>query len=176
MTYQGLGLGYLTDDKARRPRAGDVPLIRAVRDVRPKSRATLRRWSAVNRSACWDFPPFLRSLEIGEFVGRDVSLTGNRTGSTLTTSTPIRKGAGSGHARRPTCTMPMRRLRTKGFRVPPSPSGCNAGIRVAAVVRSNGTCRGAARHGNKGQVGQLQAVHSRSVSQEPCPDASRVPK
>ena len=35
MTYKSLGLAYLTDEKiGRRPRAGDVPLIRAIREGR----------------------------------------------------------------------------------------------------------------------------------------------
>jgi hypothetical protein len=85
MIYQALGLAYLTDDKAvRRPRAGDVPLIRAVREGRTsylhpievaRDPSPLDRWSIVRLD--WDFPPFLRPLEVGEFVGLDVATTEN---------------------------------------------------------------------------------------------------
>lgn len=83
MTYKGLGLAYLTDEKTvRRPRAGDVPLIRAVREGRTsylhptevaRDPSPLDRWSIVRLD--WDFPPFLRPLEGGEFVGVDTFTT-----------------------------------------------------------------------------------------------------
>jgi hypothetical protein len=87
MTYKNLGVAYLTDDTAaRRPRAGDVPLIRAVREGRTaylhpvevaRDPSPQDRWSIVRLD--WDFPPFLRPLPAGEFVGLDVSTTGNAT-------------------------------------------------------------------------------------------------
>lgn len=76
MIFKGLGLAYLTDEKTvRRPRAGDVPLIRAVREGRTsylhpvevaRDPSPLDRWSIVRLD--WDFSPFLRPLEGGEFV------------------------------------------------------------------------------------------------------------
>jgi hypothetical protein len=89
MTYQGLGLAYLTDDKSiRRPRAGDIPLIRLIREGRTsylhptevaRDPSALDRWSLVRLD--WDFPPFLRPLDGGEFVGVDTSTT--ETGTRL---------------------------------------------------------------------------------------------
>jgi hypothetical protein len=85
MTYKSLGLAYLTDDKiGRRPRAGDVPLIRAIREGRTsylhpvevaRDPSPLDRWSIVRLD--WDFPPFLRPLDGGEFVGLSTTTTGN---------------------------------------------------------------------------------------------------
>ena len=75
MTYRGLGLAYLTDGKAARPRAGDVPLIQAIREGRTaylhpvevaRDPSPLDRWSIVRLD--WDFPPFLRPLHAEEFV------------------------------------------------------------------------------------------------------------
>jgi hypothetical protein len=83
---QGRGLGYLTDDQALRLRVGDVPLIRDVREGRTsylnpievaRDPSPLDRWSIVRLD--WDFPPFLRLLENGEFVGLDISPTGDGT-------------------------------------------------------------------------------------------------
>ena len=64
MTYKSLGLAYLTDEKiGRRPRAGDVPLIRAIREGRTsylhpvevaRDPSPLDRWSIVRLD--WDFP------------------------------------------------------------------------------------------------------------------------
>jgi hypothetical protein len=85
MTYQSLGLGYLSNrEVAPRPRVGDVPLIRAIREghtsyLHPVEVAhdfsPLDRWSIVRLD--WDFPPFLRPLEAGEFVALHVSSMGN---------------------------------------------------------------------------------------------------
>jgi hypothetical protein len=92
MTFQfwatyGLGPAYLMDDNvARRPRAGDVPLIRAVREGRTsylhpvevaRDPSPLDRWSIVRLD--WDFPPFLRPLDGGEFVALEASSTGDGT-------------------------------------------------------------------------------------------------
>ena len=75
MTYRGLGLAFLTDGKAARPRAGDVPIIRAIREGRTaylhpvevaRDPSPLDRWSIVRFD--WDFPPFLRPLHAEEFV------------------------------------------------------------------------------------------------------------
>jgi hypothetical protein len=84
---QGRGLGHLTDDKdARRPRVGDLPLIRAIREgqtsyLHPvevaRDPSPLDRWSIVRLD--WDFPPFLRPLQASEFVALDVSSTENGT-------------------------------------------------------------------------------------------------
>jgi hypothetical protein len=93
MTFQyhglayGWGLGYLTDDEtARRPRAGDVPLVRAIREGRTsylhpvevaRDPSPLDRWSIIRLD--WDFPPFLRPLEGGEFVTLHASSTDDGT-------------------------------------------------------------------------------------------------
>jgi hypothetical protein len=87
MTYQSLGLAYLMDDTSmRRPRAGDVPLIRSIREGRTSylhptevahDPSPLDRWSLVRLD--WDFPPFLRPLDGGEFVGVEISTTENGT-------------------------------------------------------------------------------------------------
>jgi hypothetical protein len=87
MTYKSLGLAYLTDDRiGRRPRAGDVPLIRAIREGRTsylhpvevaRDPSPRDRWSIVRLD--WDFPPFLRPLDGGEFVGLNTATTGNGT-------------------------------------------------------------------------------------------------
>src|SRR5262249_24965673 len=75
------GPGYLMDDEnAPRPRAGDIPLIRAIREGRTsylhpvevaRDPSPLDRWSIVRLD--WDFPPFLSVLEGGEFVTLDAS-------------------------------------------------------------------------------------------------------
>ena len=76
MTYQNLSPAYLIEDGAApRPRVGNVPLIRAIREGRTsylhpvelaRDPSPLDRWSIVRLD--WDFPPFLRGLEGGEFV------------------------------------------------------------------------------------------------------------
>jgi hypothetical protein len=81
MTYQNLSPGYLIEDEAAsRPRVGNVPLIRAIREGRTsylhpvevaRDPSPLDRWSIVRLD--WDFPPFLRGLEGGEFVTLDAS-------------------------------------------------------------------------------------------------------
>jgi hypothetical protein len=93
MTYQfygvaqGLAPAYLMTDRAsERPRAGDVPLVRAIREGRTsylhpvevaRDPSVLDRWSIVQLD--WDFPPFLRRLEGGEFVTLDASPTEDGT-------------------------------------------------------------------------------------------------
>jgi hypothetical protein len=84
---QGRGLRHLTDDKdTRRPRIGDIPLIRAIREGRTshlhpievaRDPSPLDRWSIVRLD--WDFPPFLRPLKASEFVALDVSSAENGT-------------------------------------------------------------------------------------------------
>src|SRR3981189_2351143 len=54
---------------------GRTSYLRPVEVARDPS--PLDRWSIVRLD--WDFPPFLRPLEIGEFVGLDVSTTDNGT-------------------------------------------------------------------------------------------------
>jgi hypothetical protein len=81
MMYQNLSPGYLIEDEAApRPRVGNVPLIRAIREGRTsylhpvevaRDPSPLDRWSIVRLD--WDFPPFLRGLEGGEFVTLDAS-------------------------------------------------------------------------------------------------------
>jgi hypothetical protein len=76
---------YLMDDKAaERLRVSDVPLIHAIREGRKsylhpveiaRDPSPLDRWSIVRLD--WDFPPFLRPLEGGEFVMLDASPTGD---------------------------------------------------------------------------------------------------
>jgi hypothetical protein len=77
----GRGPGYLMDDEdAPPPRAGDIPLVRAVREGRTsylhpvevaRDASPLDRWSVIRLD--WDYPPFLRQLEGGEFVTLDTS-------------------------------------------------------------------------------------------------------
>jgi hypothetical protein len=79
----GLGPAYLTNDEgARRPRVGDTPLIRAIREGRTsylhpvevaRDPSPLDRWSIVRLDR--DFPPFLRPLDGGEFVTLAASST-----------------------------------------------------------------------------------------------------
>jgi hypothetical protein len=79
----GRGPGYLMDDEnAPRPRAGDLPLVRAIREGRTsylhpvevaRDPSPLDRWSIIRLD--WDYPPFLRVLEGGEFVTLDTSPT-----------------------------------------------------------------------------------------------------
>jgi hypothetical protein len=86
MTFQfwatyGLGQAYLMDHTAaRRPRAGDIWLVRAIREGRTSflhpvevahDASPLDRWSIIRLD--WDFPPFLRPFEGGEFVMLDSS-------------------------------------------------------------------------------------------------------
>jgi hypothetical protein len=83
----GRGPGYLMDDEAApRPRVGDVPLIRDIRAGRTsylhpvevaRDPSPFDRWSIVQLD--WDYPPFLRLLESGEFVGLETSSTGEGT-------------------------------------------------------------------------------------------------
>jgi hypothetical protein len=80
-TTRGLGPSYLMDDEVtQRPRAGDIPLVRAVREGRTsylhpvevaRDSSPLDRWSILRLD--WDFPPFLRGLEGGEFVTLEAS-------------------------------------------------------------------------------------------------------
>ncbi len=77
----GRGPGYLMgDENAPRPRAGDIPLVRAIREGRTsylhpvevaRDASPLDRWSVIRLD--WDYPPFLRQLEGGEFVTLDTS-------------------------------------------------------------------------------------------------------
>jgi hypothetical protein len=83
--FQGLmhgrGPGYVMDDEdAPPPRAGDIPLVRAVREGRTsylhpvevaRDPSPLDRWSIIRLD--WNFPPFLRPLEGSEFVALKVS-------------------------------------------------------------------------------------------------------
>jgi hypothetical protein len=83
----GRGPGYLMDDEgAPTPRAGDIPLVRAVRERRTsylhpvevaRDPSPLDRWSIIRLD--WDYPPFLRQLENGEFVKLDASSNGSGT-------------------------------------------------------------------------------------------------
>jgi hypothetical protein len=87
MTHQNLTAAYLIENEAvPRPHVGDVPLIRAIRTgqtayLHPvevaRDPSPLDRWSIVRLD--WDFPPFLRGLEGGEFVTLDASPTADGT-------------------------------------------------------------------------------------------------
>jgi hypothetical protein len=77
---------HLADEAARRPRVGDVPLVRAIREGRTsylhpvevaRDPSPLDRWSIVRLD--WDFPPFLRPLQGGEFVALNAWSNGNET-------------------------------------------------------------------------------------------------
>src|SRR5262249_20965827 len=80
-TTRGLGPAYLMDEESeQRLRAGDIPLVRAIREKRTsylhpvevaRDPSPLDRWSIVRLD--WDFPPFLRGLEGGEFVTVEAS-------------------------------------------------------------------------------------------------------
>jgi hypothetical protein len=80
-TTRALAPAYLMDDESeQRPRAGDILLVRAIRERRTsylhpvevaRDPSPLDRWSIVRLD--WDFPPFLRALEGGEFVTLDAS-------------------------------------------------------------------------------------------------------
>jgi hypothetical protein len=77
----GRGPGYLMgDESAPRPRVGDIPIIRAIREQQTsylhpvevaRDPSPLDRWSIIRLD--WDYPPFLRQLEDGEFVQLDAS-------------------------------------------------------------------------------------------------------
>jgi hypothetical protein len=90
MTFQfwatyGMGAAYLMDSEAvQRPHAGDIPLVRAIREGRTsylhpvevaRDPSPFDRWSIVRLD--WDFPPFLRQLESGEFVTLNASSNGD---------------------------------------------------------------------------------------------------
>ena len=77
----GRGPGYLmNDESAPRPRVGDIPIIRSIREQQTsylhpvevaRDPSPLDRWSIIRLD--WDYPPFLRQLEDGEFVQLDAS-------------------------------------------------------------------------------------------------------
>ena len=81
----GRGPGYLMNDQsAPRPRVGDTPIIRAIREQQTaylhpveiaRDPSPLDRWSIIRLD--WDYPPFLRQLEDGEFVQLDASSNGS---------------------------------------------------------------------------------------------------
>src|SRR5262249_5199419 len=87
MIYQTLSPAYLLNSEAfPRPRAGDVPLVRAIREGRTaylhpvevaRDPSPLDRWSIMRLD--WDFPPFLRPLQGGDFVKLDALPVVDRT-------------------------------------------------------------------------------------------------
>jgi hypothetical protein len=185
MTYKGMGLvAYLTDGKAARlPRAGDVPLIRAVREGRTshlhpievaRDPSPLDRWSIVRLD--WDFPPFLRPLEVGETVGLDVSTTENGTRIHVDYRYAHQEGVPEAGTRvtllvqsrcddsEPTATasLPPLAAATREFEVPPS---------FAGTVRAEVQPATATKVGPVYTSGPI-----RIGSQEPCSDASPAPK
>jgi hypothetical protein len=124
---QGRGPGYLTDDEtAPRPRVGEIPLIRAIREGRTsylhptevaRDPSPLDRWSIVRLD--WDYPPFLRQLENGEFVELDVSSNGSGTRVRVAYHYAHQEGRPETGTRvtlfaRPRCTGPE-----QSFQVPP---------------------------------------------------------
>jgi hypothetical protein len=123
----GRGPGYLMDDEtAPRPRVGEIPLIRAIREGRTsylhptevaRDPSPLDRWSIVRLD--WDYPPFLRQLENGEFVGLDVSSNGSGSRVRVAYHYAHQEGRPEAGTRvtlfaRPRCTGPE-----QSFQVPP---------------------------------------------------------
>jgi hypothetical protein len=83
----GRGPGYLMNDESAPPtRVGDIPIVRAIREQQTsylhpveiaRDPSPLDRWSIIRMD--WDYPPFLRQLEDGDFVHLDASSNGSGT-------------------------------------------------------------------------------------------------
>jgi hypothetical protein len=116
----------MDDETAPRPRVGEIPLIRAIREGRTsylhptevaRDPSPLDRWSIVRLD--WDYPPFLRQLENGEFVGLDVSSNGSGSRVRVAYHYAHQEGRPEAGTRvtlfaRPRCTGPE-----QSFQVPP---------------------------------------------------------
>jgi hypothetical protein len=182
MTYQGLGLAHLTDDKAaRRPRAGDVPLIRAVREGRTsylhpvevaRDPSPLDRWSIVRLD--WDFPPFLQPLGAGEFVGLDASST--QKGTRVHVSYLYAHQEGVPEAGTRVTLLVQSRCDGSGQNAFVSP--LLGGTRDFELPRSfAGTVRAEVRPATATKVGPIYTSDLLRIgSQGPCLDASQEPK
>jgi hypothetical protein len=178
-TTSGLGPAYLMDDEAaRRPRVDDVPLIHAIREGRTsylhpvevaRDPSPLDRWSIVRMD--WDFPPFLRPLDGGEFVALAASPTSDGTRVHVDYRYAHQEG------------VPEAGTRVTLFAQPRCPGSVPLSPLVAETPEFNlprsfaGTVRAEVRPSTTTKIGPAYASHPLQIgSQEPCAERSSMSK
>jgi hypothetical protein len=178
-TTRGLAPAYLMDDEAtQRPRAGDIPLVRAVREGRTsylhpvevaRDPSQLDRWSIVRLD--WDFPPFLRQLEGGEFVTLEASPAADGTRIRVNYRYAHQEGVPEADTR---LTLFARSPCTGAVTASPVP----AGTREFMLPRSfAGTVRAEVQPATATKVGPNYASLALQIgSQAPCPERSSMSK
>jgi hypothetical protein len=164
MTFQfwaiyGFGAAYLMDDSAaQRPRAGDIPLVRAVREGRTsylhpvevaRDPSPLDRWSIVRLD--WNFPPFLRPLKGGEFVTLSASSTGDGTPVEVNYRYAHQEGVPEAGTRVTLFGQSRSGAPEQTIAISSTVVGKREFIGTG-LVRRNSTCRGSARHSDEGRA------------------------
>jgi hypothetical protein len=184
MTFQfwatyGFGASYLMDDSAaQRPRAGDIPLVRAIREGRTsylhpvevaRDPSPLDRWSIVRLD--WNFPPFLRGLEGGEFVTLEAAPATDGTRIHVNYRYAHQEGVPEAGTR---VTLFVRSPCTGALTVSPAPPG----TREFMLPRSfAGTVRAEVQPATATKVGPTYASLPMQIgSQAPCPERSTMSK
>jgi hypothetical protein len=178
----GRGPGYLMDDEtAPRPRVGEIPLIRAIREGRTsylhptevaRDPSPLDRWSIVRLD--WDYPPFLRQLENGEFVGLDVSSNGSGSRVRVAYHYAHQEGRPEAGTRvtlfaRPRCTGPE-----QSFQVPPMAADGREFILPASFA---GTLRAEVQPATTAKAGPIYGSRALTIeSPGTCQGTSAVSK
>jgi hypothetical protein len=184
MTFQfwatyGFGAAYLMDDSAaQRPRAGDFPLVRAVREGRTsylhpvevaRDPSPLDRWSIVRLD--WNFPPFLRGLEGGEFVTLEAAPATDGTRVHVNYRYAHQEGVPEAGTR---VTLFARSPCTGAVTVSPAPADTREFMLPRSFV---GTVRAEVQPATATKVGPTYASLPLQIgSQAPCPERSTMSK
>jgi hypothetical protein len=187
MTFQfwatyGLGPAYLIDDNAvERRRAGDIPLVRAIREGRTsyvhpvevaRDPSPLDRWSIIRLD--WDFPPFLRQLKNGEFVELDASSNGSGTRIRVDYHYAHQEGLREANTRVTLFAQPRCMGPEQSFNVPPLTANDREFILPASFA---GTVRAEVQPATATKAGPIYGSRALTIgSQGNCQETSAVSK